>query len=97
MGLAHHPSDLCVGENLPINRVIAELVFIWQENKSMPMAEQIQDEINAPPRYDSKLQTRPALEAVNTEAIAGLSGMLKNDRGDLPDERNRNYGTTFLC
>jgi hypothetical protein len=38
----------------------------WQENKSMPMAEQIQDEINAPPRYDSKLQTRPALEAVNT-------------------------------
>jgi len=32
----------------------------------MPMAEQIRDEINAPPRYDSKLQTRPALEAVNT-------------------------------
>ena len=32
----------------------------------MPMGEQIRDEINAPPRYDSKLQTRPALEAVNT-------------------------------
>jgi len=32
----------------------------------MPMEEQIQDEINAPPRYDSKVQTRPALEAVNT-------------------------------
>jgi hypothetical protein len=48
----------------------------------MPMREQIRDEINAPPRYDSQLQTRPALE---------------NDRGDLPDERHRNYGTTFIC
>ena len=32
----------------------------------MPMGDQIRDEINVPPRYDSKLQTRPALEAVNT-------------------------------
>jgi len=46
----------------PRIRVLCRL----QENKSMPMGEQIRDEINAPPRYDSKLQTRPALEAVNT-------------------------------
>ena len=45
----------------PRIRVLSRL----QENKSMPMGEQIRDEINAPPRYDSKLQTRPALEAVN--------------------------------
>jgi hypothetical protein len=32
----------------------------------MPMGEQIRDEINAPPRYDSQLQIRFALEAVNT-------------------------------
>ena len=62
----------------PRIRVLSRL----QENKSMPMGEQIRDEINAPPRYDSQLQTRPALE---------------NDRGDLPDERHRNYGTTFIC
>jgi hypothetical protein len=56
--------SICFPPSALSPRIIA--VCRWQENKSMLMGEQIQGEINAPSRYDSKLQTRPALEAVNT-------------------------------
>jgi hypothetical protein len=48
------------------------------------MGEQIRDEINAPPRYDSQLRTRPALEAVNTGEHAGVSVIWDGIAFDTP-------------